>query len=251
MKTLTKTSLAALTAVSAIAFSSTPATAHDEALSVVSNGNAVLSVGGTGEVNTAPDVAFFDVAVSSTGTTASAALQSNSRTMQSVFAALRRLGVADKDMQTSSVNLQPQYQRFNRGNPDTNQTPRITGYNANNSVRVTYRDLDKLGQVIDQLVSAGANRVNGPTFGLANSDAEMDQARVEAIREARRKADLYAGAAGMRVQRIMKIDDTASFSIRPRASFARMEAASADVPIAAGEQAITATVNVLFELAPR
>jgi uncharacterized protein YggE len=243
--------IAPLAAFSALSLFVAPAYAQDEALEAIDDGNALLSVSGTGEVSKKPDIATFNVAVSSTGATASQALQANSRTMQSVFAAMRRLGIAERDVQTSSVNLQPQFQRFNRGSPEGNQTPRITGYTANNSIRIKYRDLDRLGRVIDELVKAGANRVNGPNFGLANADAEMDQARVAAVRDARRKADLYAGAAGMRVKRIVMISDQHTTSIRPQARFAMAEAASSDVPISAGEQQISANVKVLFELSPR
>ncbi|MEP2179458.1 MAG: SIMPL domain-containing protein, partial [Marinomonas sp.] len=199
----------------------------------------------------APDIANFDVSVVSTGSTASQALQNNSRQMQNVFAALRRLGIAQKDIQTSSVSLQPQFQRFNRNGPQESQTPRITGYNASNSVRIIQRDLDNLGRTIDALVTAGANRVNGPTFGLANSDAERNRARVDAIKDARARAELYAGAAGLRVKRIMLISDQSPGIVRPQMRFARMEAADSSVPISPGEQAITASVSVMFELSPR
>lgn len=247
---LMKNSLAIFGALCAATIISAPVHAQEEALAAVSPGNAVLSVTGTGEVTTAPDIANFDVSVVSTGSTASQALQNNSRQMQNVFAALRRLGIAQKDIQTSSVSLQPQFQRFSRNGPQESQTPRITGYNASNSVRIIQRDLDKLGRTIDALVTAGANRVNGPTFGLANSDAERNRARVDAIKDARARAELYAGAAGLRVKRIMLISDQSPGIVRPQMRFARMEAADSSVPISPGEQAITASVSVMFELSP-
>ncbi|MBT0671257.1 SIMPL domain-containing protein [Novosphingobium profundi] len=232
-----------------------PAGAHaqDAAPAAIAPGHTLLTISAQGTSNREPDMATFSAGVTTQGASASAALAENSRAMNAVFAALKRAGIADKDVQTSNLNVSPVYQNPARkpdGSYDASER-KITGYQVNNTVSVRQRKLDDFGKVIDALVSAGANEVNGPNFTLSQPDAAQDEARTAAIQAARQRADLYAKAAGMRVVRIVSIAETGGYS-PPMAMAPRkmMAAEAAPAPVAAGELEITADVSVQFELAP-
>jgi uncharacterized protein YggE len=146
-------------------------------------------------------------------------------------------------VQTSSVNLNPQY-AYEEG-----RSPRVTGYQAQASLNVRVRDLSRVGRVIDAVVGQGSNQVNGVTFGLDNPDEVLDGARTEAVKKARARAEIYANAAGLRVQRIIAISEGGGFAPpvpMPVAMEAR--AGMAPTPIAPGELDLTANVSVTFEL---
>jgi uncharacterized protein YggE len=216
-------------------------------------GSTLLTVSAEGRTTRAPDLAIFSAGVASTGTTAGQALAANAADMNRVIAALKRAGVADRDIQTSNLNLNPVYAEPRRL-PDgsTEQiAPRITGYQVSNTVTVRQRNLGEFGKVIDTLVSAGANQVNGPSFQVDAADAATDEARVDAIRIARARADLYARAAGLKVVRILTINDNGGYSPPvPMYRMAMNAAPSAPTPVAAGEVALNVNVSVQFELAP-
>lgn len=224
----------------------------------ISAGNTLLTVSAEGRSTRTPDLAVFNAGVTTQGTTAGEALSANSRAMTGVIAALKRAGIADRDIQTSNLNLNPVYAQPRR-NPDgsyDNEPQRIVGYQANNTVTVRQRKLDEFGKVIDTLVSAGANQVNGPSFQMDNSDAAMDEARVAAIKAARARGNLYAQAAGLRVVRIVQIQDGGSyFAPQPVMMVSRDMASPAPpppppAPVAAGELQMTANITMQFELAP-
>ncbi|MBC2652513.1 SIMPL domain-containing protein [Novosphingobium aerophilum] len=215
----------------------------------------LLSLSAEGRVTRAPDVATFSAGVVSQGTTASEALRANAADMTRVIAALKKAGVADKDIQTSNLSLSPVYQP-QRNLPDGTMEPaqpRIIGYQANNSVSVRHRNLGDLGKVIDALVSAGANQVNGPGFEVDNPDPAQDEARTTAMTKARARAELYARAAGLRVGRIVSISESGGWQPPQPVMYrmAAMEAAPApSSPVQAGELQMTVTVQVQFELVP-
>lgn len=215
-------------------------------------GNTLLTVSAEGRATRAPDLAVFTAGVASTGTTAGEALAANAADMNRVIAALKRAGVADRDIQTSNLSLNPVYaeqRRLPDGRTD-DAPPKITGYQVANTVTVRQRNLAEFGKVIDTLVSAGANQVNGPSFEVANNDAATDEARIDAVRKARARAELYARAAGLKLVRVLTISESSGFS--PPAPMYRMraDAVSAPTPVAAGEVALNVTVSVQFELAP-
>lgn len=215
-------------------------------------GNTLLTVSAEGRATRAPDLAVFSAGVASTGKTAGEALAANAADMNRVIAALKRAGVADRDIQTSNLNLNPVYaeqRRLPDGRTD-NAPPRITGYQASNTVTVRQRNLAEFGKVIDTLVSAGANQVNGPSFQVDNSDAATDEARIDAVRKARARAELYARAAGLKLVRVLTISE--SGGIAPPMPMYRMAMAeaAAPTPVAPGEVALNVTVSVQFELAP-
>jgi len=231
-------------------------------------GSALLSLTAEGRSRRTPDLATFTAGVVTQGTTAAQAMAANSRKMESVIAALRRAGIAERDIQTSSLSLSPRYNNPERDAelrarasrepyvPSINpEPPRIIGYEARNSVTVQQRRLGEMGRVIDTLVAAGANEVNGPNFTLDEPRAAQDEARVEAIAIGRQRAELYAGAAGMRVARIVAISESGGYYpvqeivVTGRsASYAGAPPPPPPTPVSPGELSIGVNVSMQFEL---
>jgi uncharacterized protein YggE len=204
----------------------------------------LLTVNADGTSEARPDMAIVNLGVTTEGQTAAAALAENARRMTALTAALRRAGIAERDIQTSNVSVYPQ-QVYGEG-----QAPRITGYQANNSVTVKVRRIDNTGRVIDAAVGAGGNTVNGVSFTHADPDAQLDIARRDAIAEARRRAELYASALGLRVNRIVSVSEGGGYAPPmpvPVERFAAQDAAAA-TPVSPGEIETRVSVNVMFEL---
>ena len=202
-----------------------------------------LDVNATGEVTRVPDVAIISAGVVSRSTTASGALQDTADRMQRVVAALRRAGVADRDVQTSNVSLNPEY-RY----PE-NQSPQLVGYTASNNVSVKFRDIRTSGKILDALVAEGANQINGPTLTIDKPEAALDEARAQAIAIGRARADLYARSLGMRIVRIVSVSESGgSYPPPPMPMFAKVEAAQARTLIEPGEQKLQVNVAMTFEL---
>jgi uncharacterized protein YggE len=226
-----------LAAAVAIAMASTPLAAQQAP--------TLLTLTATSDVQGAPDVADIGAGVVTQAAQADVALRANSEKMTRVMAALRKAGVADRDIQTSGISVQPQF-RY-----EQNQAPVLTGFQASNRVQVTLRDLKATGRVIDTLVAEGANQIDGPAFRIQNPDPLMDKARQEAVRKARARADLYAAAAGLRVKRIATISETQEF--RPPMPMMRAMAmdsvpSAPPPPVAPGEVGLTASITMAFEL---
>ncbi|MBR0553998.1 SIMPL domain-containing protein [Stakelama marina] len=203
----------------------------------------LLEVVVEGQATRVPDIATIRAGVVTQATSAGDALKQNAARMAAVLAALKKAGIADKDVQTAAISLSPQYKYGD------NQPPVITGYQASNSVSVRFRDIEKSGAILDALVAQGANQINGPDLSIDAIDAAQDEARTDAIRRARSRADLYAKAAGLRVDRILSISEGANSAPPPRPmAMARMEAAAPNTKIAPGQQNVNATVTVRFLL---
>lgn len=203
----------------------------------------LLSVSADGSSEARPDLATLNLGVTTEGQTAQAALQENARRMTALTQALRRAGVAERDIQTSNVSVYPQQQYRE------NQPPLITGYQANNSVTAKIRNINNVGRVIDAAVGAGGNTINGVSFSHADPDAQLDIARRDAIAEARRRAELYANALGMRVHRIVAVSEGGGYSPPVPMAMERMAAANdASTPISPGQIETRVSVNVTFEL---
>ena len=180
--------------------------------------SALLSLTAEGMSRRTPDIAMFSAGVVTQATTATEALADNSRKMEQVIAALKRAGIAERDIQTSAISLQPRY-----SNPERDaqiraremrepyvppaEPARIIGYEARNTVQVRARRLDQMGKVIDTLITAGANQVDGPSFTLDEPREALDEARREAISIGRQRAELYAQATGMRVTRLLSVSE--------------------------------------------
>lgn len=200
-----------------------------------------LDVTATGQVDRVPDVATVAAGVVTQAGNAGEAMRANAARMSATIAALKRAGVADRDVQTAALSLQPQYRYGD------NQPPTLTGYQASNRVSVRLRDLDHAGQVIDALVAAGANQIEGPSFAVDHPDTALDEARVQALASARARAELYAKAAGLHVGRIVRINEEGGGGAMPQpVMMSAMR--KADTPIVRGEQTLSVTLSVMFEL---
>ena len=159
----------------------------------------LLDVAAEGHTTRVPDVATIRAGVTTQGQTAAAALAENATRMTRVLAALKKAGVAPRDIRTANVSLSPQY-RYADG-----QAPVVTGYQASNSVSVRFRNIAKSGAILDVLVGEGANQIDGPSLTIDQPEAALDEARVSAVKIARARAELYAKAAGLTVSRIVSI----------------------------------------------
>jgi len=221
---------------------SAPAAAQSPGAPLLPPDATLLSVSAQAEASRAPDIATVSAGVVTQAADGNTAMRQNAEQMNRVLAAVRAAGVADKDVQTSGINLHPQY-RY-----EENQPPRITGYQASNTVNVKLRDVAKMGKVLDALVASGANQINGPSFGIDNAEPLYDQARVEALRRARDRADTYAKALDLRVRRIVSISEGGAAMPVPMPRMAAMKAEAYDTPVAAGESSVSVNLDVVFEL---
>ncbi|MCR9267587.1 MAG: SIMPL domain-containing protein [Alphaproteobacteria bacterium] len=203
-----------------------------------------LNLSASAEVQMAPDYASVSSGVVSRAETAQQAVRENARTMDAVFSALRRAGVEPADMQTSQLSVSPVYAE-NRSN---NQVQRdIIGYEVRNTVSATIRDTRQVGQVIDAMVSAGANNINSVSFGAEDTADALNEARRTAIANLMSKADLFAEAAGFELCGIRSMSEN-SYAPQPvyRERAYAMGAMDSATPVAAGELTLTATVNASF-----
>ena len=225
--------------------------AHDTQPAIAAS-STLLTVSAEGKSTRTPDLAVFSAGVTTQGNTAGEAMSANAAAMTRVIAALKKAGVADKDIQTSSINLNPVYGQPVMGpNGQVVNEPRIVGYQAVNMVTVRARDIKNFGKVLDALVASGANQISGPSFQMSDPSTAQDEARLGAMKAARTRADLYARAAGLRVVRIVSISEGGYNPPQPK--YAMMEARSADAastPVQAGEVEAQVSVTVQFELAP-
>jgi len=203
-----------------------------------------LSVSGLGEVKARPDMATINIGVTTSEKTAAIALEKNTQSMQGIFEAIDALGIPDTDVQTSGFSVNPRYARYN----DRETPPDIVGYEVRNNVTVAIKNLDDLGGALDRFVTIGANQINGIQFGFADPQSLQDAAKKAAIEDAKRNADLYAGAAGVKVGRVMSIRDSAAPMPMPMMERAMSFDAAASVPIAPGQQTVSAQVAVVYEI---
>lgn len=226
------------------------ALAHDPQ-PVIAVSSTLLTITAEGKSTRTPDQALFTAGVISGGKTASEALAANAAAMTKVIATLRKSGIADKDIQTSQISLNPVYGQPVIGpNGQVVQEPRIIGYQASNVVTICSRDIKSFGKVLDALVGSGANQVNGPTFQMSDPRAAMDEARGDAMKQTQARANLYAKAAGLRVVRIVSISEGGGYN-PPQPVYAMAKLADASFsPIAAGQVEAQVSVTVQFELAP-
>lgn len=204
----------------------------------------LLSVSAQAESRRVPDVATLSTGVVTQAADANAAMRANAQQMDQVMAAIRAAGIAEKDIQTSGVNLNPQY-RY-----EDNKPPVITGYQASNNVNIKVRDIAKVGKVLDTLVASGSNQINGPSFEIDQPEAVYDEARQAALKKARARADMYAASLGLKVRRIVSISEGGGFRPpvpMPMMAMARGKA-EMDTAISPGETALSASLDVVFEL---
>ena len=207
-------------------------------------GGTRLDISATGDVTRVPDIAIISAGVVTRAPTASGAIQQNAEQMERVIAALRKASIAERDIQTSSINLNPEY-RY-----EENRAPQLIAYQASNSVSVRFRDIRNSGRILDALVAEGANQLNGPQLTIDKPEAALDEARVKALSEGRARAELYAKALGKRVVRLVSVSEGGGYSVPPPMPVT-MEAragGAADSKILPGEQKLQVTLAMTFEL---
>jgi uncharacterized protein len=203
---------------------------------------AMISVTGEASVSVAPDLAQIDAGVTSEAKTAREASDANNAAMGKVLLALKGASIDEKDFQTSRLSLQPQAAP-NRPGPTS-----IVGYRASNRVTIRLRDVTKVASVIDTLVAAGANDVGGINFTVSQASKLLDEARAQAIADARRRAEIYAKAAGVTLGAPLSITEEGGHGPIPYRKMAAGMAAS--TPVAQGEETLQVTVSVSWAIKP-
>jgi uncharacterized protein YggE len=199
-----------------------------------------VSVSATGSVSAEPDLAMISTGVVSEAETAREALSRNTATMAKVIEGLKAHGISAQDIRTTALNVEPRYRAAK------DQAPAIVGYQVVNQVRITARDLKRLGEVLDQIVALGVNQIGGIAFEVSKAEELRDEARKTAMANALRRARLYAASAGADVGAVLTISEDAP-GVGPR-PLARTSLAAGDVPIEPGTQRLEVKVHVTWAL---
>ncbi len=203
----------------------------------------LLNVSAQAEASRVPDVATLSAGVVTQAADGNAAMRQNAEQMARVVAAIRKAGIAERDVQTSGINLNPQYRYAE------NEAPRITGYQASNTVNVKVRDIARLGQVLNALAAQGANQINGPSFQIDDPEPVQDEARVAALKKAQARAETYARSLGLRVRRIVSISEGGGGGFHPVPVMAMAKADRLEsTPVSPGETTLSVSLDVVFEL---
>jgi uncharacterized protein len=200
----------------------------------------LITVTGQASVSVAPDTAVIRIGVSSHGKTAREASETNAKRMTTVLAAIKNAGIDERDIQTSRLSLQPQY------DPNKGGTAHLTGFQVTNQLTVKIRNIGALPDILDRAIAAGANEMSGIEFTVSAQSKLLDEARGKAIADAHRKAGLYAQAAGAKLGRVVSIAEEGAPS--PPHVLQAMRAGA--VPVAPGELTLRAVVTVSYELGP-
>jgi uncharacterized protein len=204
-----------------------------------------ITVTGEGRVSAAPDLAIITMGAVAEAKTAKDAMDQTSDITRAILDQLSTLEIAPRDIQTSDLSLSPVWTN-NRTEP--NGRPRIDGYQASNRVTVRIRDLEKLGTVLDAVLTDGANRLGGLQFTLSDPEPLINDARRDAVADARAKAELFAQAAGVQLGALISLSESGGYMPRPEMmSMAR--SADAGVPVSAGETEVAANVAMVFAIA--
>jgi uncharacterized protein YggE len=204
-----------------------------------------IVVTGEGKVSIAPDIARVRSGVTTRGRTVQEAAEANSKVMAAILTALTESRIPQKDVQTAQLSIQPVYAA-----PKPGEERQLIGYNVGNHVIATIRPIERLGDVLDRMIAAGATEVGDVEFLASNPGKALDQAREAAITDARRKAEIYARAAGVMLGRVVSIEEGSDLSApAPRRVLA--QAAGMQMPIAPGENTLHATVTMVFEIATK
>lgn len=202
-----------------------------------------IAMSGHGTVRATPDQADITTGVTTNALTAAGALAANTQQMKSLFDALGRAGITARNIQTVNFSVMPQYNRA-----DANHPARVTGYRVTNQVAVHINDIAKVGATLDALVTAGANDMHGISFSIKDTAALLTQAREQAVADARDRAQTYARAAGASLGPIVSITEDGDTAQPMRAMPMMMMAADAPVPMAAGEENVSARVSIVWEI---
>lgn len=213
---------------------------------VVASDATLLNISAQADAKRVPDVATLSAGVVTQAVDGNTAMRENAVQMDKVMAAIKAAGIAEPDIQTSGINLSPQYRYAD------NEAPRITGYQANNTVSLKVRDITKLGKVLDSLAAQGANQINGPSFEIDQPEPVYDEARLAALKKAQARAETYAKSLGLRVRRIVSISEGNQGGFRPMPMMAmaagRSAKAEMDTAVSPGESSVSVSLDVVFEL---
>ncbi len=241
MKTLLRaTALVAVLMTSAAG--AVPALA-DPAVASAFAAPTTLNLSAYGEARANPDMATISLGVETTGPSAAAAMQANADQMSRVVAALKKAGVDARDLQTSNLSLNPQYVY------ETNQPPKLTGYQASNQLSVTVTNLARLPGVVDATVAAGATNIGQISFGLSNPVSAENTARIAAVKALQDKASLYANATGYRINRLVTLSEGSGYAVEPpRPMFAAAMRMDKATPVEAGSVKVRVDISGVFEL---
>jgi uncharacterized protein YggE len=229
--------LRALIASTALITCATPALAQ------VATPAPTLSLSATAQIKIDPEYAAITSGVVIRADSAQLAVRNNSAAMSQVFSSLRRAGIAEADMQTTNLSVRPVYSNNSYNN---NEERRIIAYEARNTVTAKVRDLNDVGRVIDAMVTAGANNIEGINFGAEDTAEAMDDARRLAVTRLMEKADLFADAAGFELCGITRMSESSARPQFANAMASRSFAEGADTPVAAGTLTLSASVNADF-----
>ncbi|WP_416896818.1 MAG: SIMPL domain-containing protein [Minwuia sp.] len=231
--------LAAALVLSAAALSGSAAMAHD-----TEPGQLHIAVEGTASAT--PDLANLTAGVVAEAKTAAEAMADQRERMTRVMEAIRKAGIADKDIQTSGINLSPVYAR----DEGRNQVPRIAGYRAANRVNVTVREMAKVGPGLDALVNAGVNDIGQVSFGFSNTEKLMEAARTDAIEKLTARRDFFAEKAGLKLGRLISLSESGGG--RPPMPMMAMDRAesmrASATPVAPGESEIRVGLNAVYQI---
>ena len=230
----------------ALAFAALPSPTSAQPRLIEYNPERSITVAGEASVNAAPDFARVTLGVTTAGKEAREAMAVNARSVGALVSLFNGEGVAPADIRTSGLSISP---IFTEGRANPQVAPTITGYNVANTVSVTVRDLPRLGAMLDKAVEAGANTMYGVAYGENDTSALLDKARTLAVADAKRKAEIYASAAGSRIGRLMELSEETIG--RPSPYPARVyaqTAASSQTPDEPGSDKLTVTVTARFEL---
>lgn len=208
----------------------------------------LITVAGEATLTIAPDQAHTVAGVTTQGKSASEAADANNKTMASVVEAATNAGIPAADIQTARFSIHPVYAQPPSGQPNRTETPRVVAYRVSNQVTVKIRDVARVAEILDRLIAAGASDINGVSFSLSDPEKVLDATRPKAVANARRKAELYAKAAGAQVGRVISLEETGVSppSFRTMAPAAAMDRAAP--PISPGESTLRVNVTVSFEL---
>ncbi|MDQ1318143.1 MAG: uncharacterized protein QG588_1800 [Candidatus Poribacteria bacterium] len=200
-----------------------------------------MQVIGSATIKKAPDMAVSQIGVQTINKELDPAINENNSKAAAIIDALKQMGIADKDIQTTSFNIYPQRDYAN------NKPNEIIGYQVDNMLSVNFRDLTKIGTGLQRAVNAGANNIYGISFTFADPTSLQDEARIEAIKDATKKAKSMADAAGIKLGKIISINELTSSSIISRVDYSKAEA-SAAVPVESGEIGLTVQVQIVYSL---
>jgi len=232
--------------LAALLLGAVPASAGAQAapVSVQAISGTRLEISATGEATRVPDVAIITAGVVTRAASARAALAQNAARMDRVRAALKSAGIADRDIQTSNISLNPEYRYVQ------DKAPQLIGYSASNQLSVRFRDIAKSGDILDALVAEGANSINGPNLTIDKPEEALDEARTKAVGVGRARAELYARALGMRVVRLVSVSESGGGYPVPPPMPVMMEARAqaASTKIDPGEQKLSVSLGMVFEL---